>query len=251
MSKLVKYKWSPSWYIRYQNRVGRYRKISTQTSNKKLAEQIRAQFDATLQLPPEEHEQTVEKLLDAYLMDRKGVVASYDSLYYASKPLKQHFGQTQPRHITNLQNKQYIQIRRKSKKSDGTIIKELVTLRSALSFGIKKNWIEKSPYIELPPRPAAKSRWLSHEEATALVDSCGSPHIRLFVLLAIKTGARKSAILELTWDRISFDKEIIIYPIPEKNHGKKRRAVVPMSASLKKELILSRELAQSNWVMPC
>lgn len=249
MSKLVRYEWSENWYIRYRDSAGNYRKISTRTTDEELAAQIKSKFDADQEKPPVEQERTISKLLDAYLTDRKDNVASYDSLFHASKPLKKIFGHTQPRHISELQNKQYIKSRRKEGRSDGTIIKELVTLRSALSYGERKGWMEKAPYIIIPPRPAPKDRWLTHEEANALIAACKTPHIRMFILLALKTGARKSAILELTWDRVSFDRDIIVYPLPGKVHGKKRRAIVPITEGLKAELEQIRQLAQSDWVI--
>jgi len=99
MSKLVRYKWSPNWYIRYRDSGGSYRKISTETSNKENAEQIKSRFDSDQEQPPEESQQTITKLLDAYLADRKGNVAAYDSLYHATKPLKKVFRQhTAPTH---------------------------------------------------------------------------------------------------------------------------------------------------------
>ena len=248
MSKLYKYDWSPYYYIRYKDSNGRYRKISTRTEHKELAEQFKARHDAYEQRPPERDEQTVSNLLDAYLADRKGVVASYDSLFHASKPLKEHY-KCQPRHITPLMNKQYISKRRKQGRSDGTIIKELGTLRSALSYGVKNDWIEKAPFIKRPPQPQSRDRWLTEDEVSKLLAACRSPHIKLFINLAVKTGARMTAILELTWDRVSFDKNIIFYPLPDKDHGKKRRAIVPMSPLLRKELLDAYEARLTNWVI--
>lgn len=249
MSKLVRYNWSPNWFIRYRDRDGRYKKISTRTGNKEYAQQIKSQFDADLQKPPKPHEQTIDILSDAYLDDRKGNVNAYDTLVHSLKPIREHFGFTQPQHITPLQNKSYIKKRQKLGRSNGTIIKELVTLRSALSFGERKKWIVKAPYIEMPPRPAPKDRWLTQDELNKLIDACKVPHIKTFILMAIKTGARKSAILQLTWDRVSFERGIIVYALPGKNHGNKRRAIVPMSESLKKELQTVREFAQTDWVI--
>lgn len=248
-SSLTRYDWSPNWFIRYRDRGGIYKKISTRTANKELAEQIKSQFDAEQLKPPKPQEQTINILLDAYLDDRHGNVNAYDTLVHSAKPIREHFGFTQPQYITDLQNKSYIKKRQKMGKSNGTIIKELVTLRSALSFGVKKKWIDKAVYIEIPPRPAPKDRWLTEEEANKLIEACKTPHIKMFILLAIKTGARKSAILQLTWDRVSFERGIIVYALPGKDHGTKRRAIVPMSKSLKKELLVIREFARTDWVI--
>ena len=122
-------------------------------------------------------------------------------------------------------------------------------LRAVLAFGVKSGWIEKAPHIERPRADPSRQRWLTHEEADLLLDACVANHVKLFVNLGIKTGARVGAILELTWDRVSFDKDIIFYPIPGKNHGKKRRAIVPISPDLRKELKVAQEFAQTDWVI--
>jgi integrase len=46
---------------------------------------------------------------------------------------------------------------------------------------------------------------MNFEQLLRLLEECRSPHRRLFVVLAISTGQRKTAILELTWDRVDLD----------------------------------------------
>lgn len=249
MSKLFKYEWSRNWYIRYRDRDGRDRKISTRTDNREYAKQIKSAFDADQQRPPEAQQQTVALILDGYLENRKGKVASYDSLKYPCKFLKEHFGQTQPRHVTELQVRQYIRLMEKKGRSNGTTIKHLNVLRTALTWSYNKDWIDKVPFIPFPPKPAPRERWLTKEEAVKLINACEEPHIRMFIELALKTGARKSAILQLTWDRVSFDRNLIFYPLPGISHGKKRRAIVPIAQGLKTQLELTRQLAQTSWVI--
>ena len=74
-------------------------KFQRRTDNKEHAERIKAQFEYEQGLPPVAHEQTVDKLLTAYLEDRKGNVAAHDSLVHAAKPLRRGFWQhTTPAH---------------------------------------------------------------------------------------------------------------------------------------------------------
>lgn len=208
-----------------------------------------ARFAAKQHAPPEQEQQTVELLLDAYLEAKKGQVVSWGSLNYPAKFLKKHFGKTQPRHITEFQVRQYIKMMQKKGRSNGTTIKHLNVLRMALSWAKDRKWIGEVPYIPFPPKPHPKERWLTKSEVKKLIAKCEQPHVKLFIELAIKTGARKSAILQLTWDRVSFDQELIFYPLPGIEHGKKRRAIVPISPNLKKSLMEACEAAQTDWVI--
>ncbi len=51
---------------------------------------------------------------------------------------------------------------------------------------------------------SARVEFLSREDAQALLAACVEPHHKLFVLIALATGARHRAILGLTWDRITW-----------------------------------------------
>lgn len=249
MPKLKQYEFSRNWYIRYKDSNGCYRKVSTRTSDKNAAKIILARFEAELQAPPVE-EPLTEFIIDEWLEAKKDQVASWQSLYYPAKFLKEHFGKTQPQHITDLKVRQYHKIMEKKGRSNGTTIKHLNNLRMALNWAKdKKKWITEVPHIAFPPKPHPKDRWLTRGEVKKLLDNCEQPHIRLFIELAVKTGARKSAILQLTWDRVSFDRNLIFYPLPGIEHGKKRRAIVPLSPNLRKSLMEARELARSDWVI--
>ena len=59
--------------------------------------------------------------------------------------------------------------RRKKPVSDGTIIRELVTLRAALKWARGERWITDVPYIETPSQPEPRDRWLTREEADRLL----------------------------------------------------------------------------------
>lgn len=83
-----------------------------------------------------------------------------------------------------------------------------------------------APYIELPMMPPPRGRFLTRDEAKAVVAACAMPHVKAFVLLALMTGARTEAILELTWHRVSFERRQIAFGVFT---GKRRkgRATAP------------------------
>jgi integrase len=66
-------------------------------------------------------------------------------------------------------------------------------------------------------------------------------------MLAIATAGRKSAILELTWDRVDFERGLIYLGKGERRL--KGRATVPMTESLRVELVKAREVSLSEYVV--
>lgn len=248
MAKLVKHD-NGRWYIHYADlENGRSRELSTRTREKSVAKARLAKFEAH-QARPSEDQIVISLILDRYLDDRKGRVASHDSLVYHTKKVREDMGHYQPRFITKQVTKRFIDARRGEGLSDGTIIKQLKTLRAALSLAVREDVIAKAPYVEVPPRPAPKSRWLKKEEVEALLEAATSPHMKLFLLLAVYTGARKGAILDLTWDRVSDDLKIINFNLPGRPESNKRRAIVPTTQRVRDALEIARQLATTDHVI--
>lgn len=220
------------WYVTY-TKDGRSQRLSARTSDKVEAEKFRAALDAQLAKPPQEHQQTVGELLDHYLKDRKGNVSSYDTLKFSVAKLKPYFGAAQPRHLTQTMGNGYIKQKRKAGQSDGTTRRELGVLRAALAYGVRNKWFTHAPHIPLPPMPQPRERWLTKEEAAKLLAACKSPHIKTYMALGLYTGARRGAILDLTWDRVDLVNGHISFKMPGRPTSNKRRGIVPINATLK------------------
>jgi integrase len=62
-----------------------------------------------------------------------------------------------------------------------------------------------------------------------LLSKVATAHVRLFIVLALTTGARMSAILELRWDQVDFKHKTINFNSPEHEQTNKRRPVVPLN----------------------
>ena len=256
MAKLVKHS-NDKWYIHYANRrTGRSERISARTSDKGVAKQRLAEFNAQQSKPAPTYQPTIDEIIDYYLTDRKGRVVSHDQLTSQSKHIKRHLGHIKPEFFTKDDNRAYIQARRTERikgrdesVKDGTIIKELVTLRSALNLAARDKVLPEKYHVELPPSPPARERWLTRTEATKLIDAAHTDHMRLFLMLAIYTGARKTAILQLTWDRVRHDNKVINYRLPNTPETKKRRAVVPTTKKLQAALSEARERAKTPFVI--
>jgi integrase len=195
-----------------------------------------------------------------YLEDRKPVVSAYDTLEVASKAICRHLGDLQPDHLTKEQIRLYhrqrrgeghwigpAKDRRKKTTADGTIIRELVTLRAALKWAKRSKWISGDlPYIEVPSQPPPRDRWLTREEADRLLASAHALHVKTFIALALHTAARSAALLELTWDRVSLESGIIHLG---EGHGNKRRGIVPINSTLRPFLEEARRAATCSFVV--
>jgi integrase len=101
---------------------------------------------------------------------------------------------------------------------------------------------DQAPKIERPAKPAPKERYLTHAEIERLLAAPAAPHIKLAIHLMLATGARVGAILELTWDRVDFERGQINLRT-DATGPRKGRAVVPINAGLRAALQTMRSVA--------
>lgn len=235
---------------------GRKQRVSTGTADKQAALRFLAQFAAGFGTPAPPETPTIGAILDGYLADRKGHVAAFATLEYACAALRRHLGDLEPDHLTTERVRFYRQRRRaegapapggkRRPLSDGTVIRELVTLRAALRWAVKERWIAAEPTIQTPTAPPPRDRWLTRDEAGRLLAGARQTHVRTFLSLALYTVARSGALLGLTWDRVDFRGGIVDLG---RGTGNKGRAVVPMTPELRKALRAARSLATSDYVV--
>lgn len=130
-----------------------------------------------------------------------------------------------------------------------TVRNELAVIRAALNWCEKEKLIGKAPFIQMPPLPPSTVSHLSKDEFRRLLDGASRPHVKLFLRLAVATGARSNAILDLTWDRVDFDRGLIHLNPRDRVQTSKYRATVPMNDQLKAALLEAREGALSEYVI--
>lgn len=125
------------------------------------------------------------------------------------------------------------------KAAPATIRYELLMVSTALGWAKKPK-----PEMWLPPVAERKVRHLTHAQFETFFESVRAPHARLYVLLGLYTMARPTAILELTWDRIDFDRSQIDLNPTGRRQTAKRRPVVTMNDELRAELLKAYEARQ-------
>ena len=191
---------------------------------------------------------TINELAGAYLEDRRFNVSAFDSLAYSLKPIVGHLGEVEAAAIDRALVRSYTATRRSNGRADGTIDKELRTLRQVLSFAVKEGCIDSAPYIDTPGSGPPRDRWLDERELQRLIEACVAPHVRAFVLISVHTGARARQVYDLTWDRVELRSGLVCFP-PSRPRSKKRSVIIPANETLWAELRSLRKVSKGSWVI--
>jgi integrase len=201
-------------------------------------------------------------VLEDYVVEQRKKAAAPGRSLYAKKYFMGYFGEKATvASVTRQSIEGYRSFRQKefdkrykdqdmaSTISVGTLRRELTCLRAALNLAVLNGKLTVAPKIEMPSMPNAKERWLTEIEAASLMNACDLPHLKLFVLMAIHTGARKGAILDLTWLQVDFTNNKIDFNAAGREQTNKKRPVVPMTNTLHNALKEARAKAKSEYVI--
>ena len=115
-----------------------------------------------------------------------------------------------------------------------TVRREVITLKAAVRAAWKSGALAQLFHVKVPGPGAPRQRWLTEAEAHKLLARADG-ELRTFLVLALCTGARLGAMLELTWDRVDLRRGTIDFRT-EGSPRRKTRAVVPIAPPLRAEL---------------
>jgi integrase len=198
------------------------RRYSLGTDDKGLARIRAEEVWQKLNAPPSDR---LDDLWKLYLADRRKDRKDVTRQENAWKHLQPVFGHCLGTDISKDDCRGYAKLRQRFGAAPGTIRTELEYLRACLNLrygrGHNRVWLPTGS----PPR----DRYLTREEFDTLQKHVGTPHVRLFIILAITTGARMSAILDLRWEQVDFRHRTINFNSPDREQTNKRRPVVPIN----------------------
>lgn len=210
------------------------------------AEWLRKQLPADL---------TVANIFELYIADRKkeGKAATW-RMEQCRDVLKPRFGALEPSEIDKDMCWKHIEGRRNIDVSDATIRTELAYLSAALKFAVDTKLIGTKPRIWLPPvvrpRSHVEDYHLTRQQAARLLQEAeDTPHLKLWIILALATAGRPLHILQLTWDRVDFHKASINLDDPGQDRTAKGRARVPMNEDARTALSEAKRRAQCPYVV--
>ncbi len=169
--------------------------------------------------------------------------------------MRKFFGPYKPAQVTEEIVMKYRSTRRNLKTGeavgDETLWSELGALRDAYNYARKRRMIpaEDVPYIPRPAKPAPRDRPLTRQEASRLLLAAREvPHLYITLLILFGSAARATAAFELEWSRVDFVKDTIDLRVNAQG-PRKGRAIVPMNAGLKAELLKWREISDCKNVI--
>lgn len=126
--------------------------------------------------------------------------------------------------------------------SAGTVRKQLTMLRAALRFCAANKQIPNDFGFWLPSQPAPRDRWLSKADIAKLIDALPLPHQRIFVQLALATGARRGAICQIHKSQYANG----VLDMRPRQQTNKRRGVVPVIAGSKLDTVIQGAIQRSR-----
>ena len=251
------------------SKAGYPRRISTGTADRTEATRALAGFILESDRSDKKSETPlINTLLDWYL-DEHVVeeVVDRDRNDTALKFLRPFFGELpidelNTDHIADYKKKRrtgQIASKRGGGVKDATIRRELTVLKGAINHCHQAGKIKICPFVKLPKQGAARTRWLTHEEADKLKRAAARgwtpdsnrpmPRILLFVWLGLETAGRRKVLERLTWFQVDF-KNMLIDLNPEgRQQTKKRNPVVPISNALLPFLIRAKNERTSEYVL--
>lgn len=246
----IKEDWSYYIYYRIGGRDGKQvlKKVGTKSQGitARKASQIRQTLlvrTSTYQIIEKEQEKTIEDIWQIYSYN-KARLRSYNSIKnfytYLSSLIKKTPSELTTHDIDILQRDLETKIStRKKPLSPQTKVHIIKLLRTLINYGCKRGYCKKNPqlYFELPKIDNRVTEFLSKKQLKAYVqelEKISNPYAKAFIKIALYTGMRKRAILELEWKNINFEKNHIYL---EKQKSKKRQAdFIPLPKEIKKIL---------------
>lgn len=197
---------------------------------------------------------TVKELWGLYREEKDGRRVA-DAMKHEERFIIEHFGHLRPDQISVDTCRAYAAKRRamtpKGKTTpthDGTIWTELGHLRTVMLWAVKRGKITRAPEIERPAKPQPKDRWLTLPEIDRLLEVHTELHVKVAIHLLLATAGRVTAVLELTWDRVDFERGQIDLRV-DAIGPRKGRATVPINPGLRAVLVSAKAFAMTNYVV--
>ena len=251
------------WYIHFTDEKSVTRQRSTGTADRDAAEVELARF-IVKEGAVQQSSDLITDILASYALAVEDEVAAPERIGFALGPLVEFCAGFHAHQIDEGFCKRYRKWRQKPQLvpagkggrehriktiSDGTVRRELTTLRAAVNrsghgAGVK---------FLLPKPPLPRPRWLRRSEAAALLWAgrhCNAKrHLQNFLWIGLVTGQRKEAILSLKWEQIDFETGHVNFLPEGAETTNKRRPHIKLKPKLLSQLARLKRKSNSEYVL--
>jgi len=140
-------------------------------------------------------------VLEIYGREHGPHVAAPERIGYCIAALQPFWGALPVSAIKGATCRRYVE---KRTASTGTARRELECLQSAMKYCEREGYLIQPPKVTFPPKSKGRTRWMTRKETAALLRSAwrnehSERHLATFILIALYTGTRHQAILNLQW----------------------------------------------------
>ena len=177
---------------------------------------------------------TVAELVTLYAEERSSYAAdSGRTIRSTMKAIVSYFHAKPMRQMTTADLEAFMSMRLEAGASPATVRGQANIILAALRLAIGQGWRQAFVKPVLPRVPAYEGRALTPEEAQALYQAAEHPACARFIAIALATGARSSAITDLTWDRVDVRRRTIDFRAPIfRADRRKNRPIVAVTDEL-------------------
>ncbi|MDP0029851.1 site-specific integrase [Glaesserella parasuis] len=124
--------------------------------------------------------------------------------------------------------------------SHSTQNKYVKSLLRVLNIAHKLGMLDSVPYVQKKKEPPIRVRWITKQQAKQLIDKLSSDWMKSICKFALMTGARRTEILTITWDKIDFERKVAIVTNDVAKSGKARSLLLNQEAIKLLESIRNR-----------
>ena len=175
---------------------------------------------------------TVAQLLERHEARHVKAEAKADFARHARR-LLEDYGDAYVAELTPARQAEFVAAMKAAGRSASYIDRINDSLRSALATAVRLGELAAAPSIASIPRDPWERRLPAREEIAAFWDAAAEdPHLLLFFVTLLNTGARPNAILALTRFQVDLERRLLNLHPPGRRATKKRNPVVPITDAL-------------------
>jgi integrase len=208
---------------------------TTGTSDKKLAEKIRAKVITQItegkwfEIEEKTKKYAFSELAEKYITWANGRQKSFKRWKsYLIANLCEEFGNLPLSNFSTEKLEQYQTKMLNEGNKPATVNRKIAVLSHMFTKAIDWKMINTAPKVKMLKENNKRLRFLSKEECQALINACHS-HLKPIVITALHTGMRKGEILNLKWDNVDLRHGFILLNITK--NGERRE--IPINNTLK------------------